>query len=246
MRLFSYCLRYDVGAAPSPYWGLCTLTICKPAIRRAAQVGDWVVGLGSANLPENRSNQVVFTMKVTYKKTMAEYDQFCQAHLPGKIPQWQSRDYARRVGDCTAAEEENSHDCRQGNEPQRECARQDPRINLLHGRTFRNRSGNRESHRIMRSDGLTTPHLGGIQTAKRRGGCFSPRSGVFAESTVCHRRGNGLPLGVAGGGQGSAEYLDLGDEKWSNGRRSATSPQDRRTVPREGVQAWRTVFIWQR
>ena len=100
MRLFSYCLRYDVGAAPNPYWGLCTLTICKPAIRRAAQVGDWVVGLGSANLPENRSNQVVFTMKVTYKKTMAEYDQFCQAHLPGKIPQWQSRDYARRVGDC--------------------------------------------------------------------------------------------------------------------------------------------------
>ena len=43
-NLFSYVLRYDDGAAPNPFWGTCTLAICKPAIRRKANLGDWVVG----------------------------------------------------------------------------------------------------------------------------------------------------------------------------------------------------------
>lgn len=37
--LFSYCIPYDDGAAPNPFWGLCTLAICKPRIRRAAKEG---------------------------------------------------------------------------------------------------------------------------------------------------------------------------------------------------------------
>jgi hypothetical protein len=35
-RLFSYTVRVDDGAAPNPFRGLCTLAICKPAIRRGA------------------------------------------------------------------------------------------------------------------------------------------------------------------------------------------------------------------
>ena len=46
MKLYTYCLRYDDGAAPNPYWGVCTLVICKPAIRRSAEPGDWVVVFG--------------------------------------------------------------------------------------------------------------------------------------------------------------------------------------------------------
>src|SRR5262249_55154673 len=59
--LFSYCIPYDFGSAPNPFWGLCTLAICKPDIRRTANVGDWVVGTGSAVSPiGNISGKVVY------------------------------------------------------------------------------------------------------------------------------------------------------------------------------------------
>ncbi|MCI0558416.1 MAG: hypothetical protein MN733_07965 [Nitrososphaera sp.] len=101
MKLYSYCLRYDDGAAPNPFWGICTLVICKPKIRGTAKVGDWVVGLGSTNSPiGDISDHVVYAMKVTKKVTMQEYDRLCQEQYPKKIPNWRSKDYRRRVGDC--------------------------------------------------------------------------------------------------------------------------------------------------
>lgn len=45
--LFSYVIPHDGGSAPNPYFGICTLAICKPVIRRTAKVEDWVVGLGA-------------------------------------------------------------------------------------------------------------------------------------------------------------------------------------------------------
>ena len=50
MRLFSYCISVDDGATPNPYWGICTLTICKLVIRRVAEVGDWIAGVGSKDV----------------------------------------------------------------------------------------------------------------------------------------------------------------------------------------------------
>jgi hypothetical protein len=102
MKLYSYCLRYDDGAAPNPFWGLCTLAICKPAIRRTAQRGDWVVGLGSANSPlGDKSQHVVYAMKVTDKTTMQGYDEFCRVYCPNKIPEWRNRRVPQlRFGDC--------------------------------------------------------------------------------------------------------------------------------------------------
>ncbi len=100
MILYSYCLRYDDGAAPNPYWGICTLAICKPAIRRKAKVGDWVVGLGSKHSPMGDiACRVVYTMKVTKVLSMAEYDNYCRKSLPEKIPDWNNSDFRRRVGD---------------------------------------------------------------------------------------------------------------------------------------------------
>lgn len=92
MRLFSYTVPFDAGSAPNPYWGTCTLTICKPVIRRIAEKGDWVVGL--------KENSVVYAMRITDKMTLAEYDAFCLKSLKGKIPIWSSRDFRRKVGDC--------------------------------------------------------------------------------------------------------------------------------------------------
>ena len=98
--LFSYCIPYDDGAAPNPFWGLCTLAICKPRIRQAAFIGDWIVGTGSKNSPiGDVSNKVVYTMLVTQKMTMEDYDRFTQSELPRKIPKMQSKDLRRHYGD---------------------------------------------------------------------------------------------------------------------------------------------------
>jgi hypothetical protein len=104
--LYSYVLRYDDGAAPNPFWEICTLTICKPAIRRTAEIGDWVIGTGSKNSKINDGNtydlsdSVVYAMKITDKKSLADYDQFCREKLQNKIPNWFDRDWRKRMGDC--------------------------------------------------------------------------------------------------------------------------------------------------
>jgi hypothetical protein len=105
-NLYSYVLRYDEGAAPNPFWGICTLTICKPVIRRTASVDDWVVGTGSANAELNDrqirdlSGRVVYAMKITKIMSLENYDEFCRKDLPEKIPDKRNTDWRRRVGDC--------------------------------------------------------------------------------------------------------------------------------------------------
>lgn len=87
MALYSYVLRYDFGDAPNPYGGVCTLTICKPDIRRTAQVGDWIIGTGSKHSPVGDiSDYLVYAMRVSEKLTMAEYDSRCQKDLTIKMP----------------------------------------------------------------------------------------------------------------------------------------------------------------
>lgn len=101
MKLYSYCVPYDCGLAPNPFWGTCTLVVCKPNIRRTASIGDWIVGLGSTNSPVgNISDCVVYAMKVTGKMTMRKYDEYCRASFQCKIPECNAEDYRLRVGDC--------------------------------------------------------------------------------------------------------------------------------------------------
>lgn len=99
-KLFSYRIPWDGGSAPNPFWGCCTLAICKPRIRQAATVDDWVVGTGSAVSPlGDISNKVVYAMRVTDKKTMKEYDEFTRSKLSRKIPLLTSSDPRRHSGD---------------------------------------------------------------------------------------------------------------------------------------------------
>jgi len=101
MRLFSYCIPVDDGAAPNPFWGTCTLTICKPVIRRVAEIGDWIIATGSKNSPiGDISKKVVYIMEVTNKLTLRDYDKYCEKNLPGKIPDIRNNDYQRKAGDC--------------------------------------------------------------------------------------------------------------------------------------------------
>src|SRR5690349_17838620 len=86
MTLYSYCIPVDDGAAPNPFWGICTLAICKPVIRRVAKKGDWVVGTGSKEL--GLENQVVYAMQITDVESMQQYDKHCSSELKEKIPIW--------------------------------------------------------------------------------------------------------------------------------------------------------------
>ncbi|MBS1649217.1 MAG: hypothetical protein JSR09_05870 [Bacteroidetes bacterium] len=105
-KIYSYILRYDDGAAPNPFSDICTLTICKPAIRRTANIGDWIIGTGSKNTrvtkidTVNLSDSLVYAMKITDKKSLANYDQFCNQSLQSKIPVWKTNDWRLRMGDC--------------------------------------------------------------------------------------------------------------------------------------------------
>lgn len=71
-RLFTYKVMFDGGTAPNPFGGVCTLAICKPAIRRVAEVGDLIVGLAPGN-----EGQIVYCMKVTDKMSWKDYITHC-------------------------------------------------------------------------------------------------------------------------------------------------------------------------
>lgn len=61
--IYVYAVSYDLGFAPNPFGGLCSLACCKPKIRKMAVKGDWIVGLtGVKTKPVLRC---VFAMIVT-------------------------------------------------------------------------------------------------------------------------------------------------------------------------------------
>jgi hypothetical protein len=105
-KIYSYVLCSDDGAAPNPFGGICTLTICKPRIRKNAQIGDWVVGTGSINHKlmdfsiSDYSNYLIYAMKITDKKYLREYDNYCKSDLNIKIPKLDTDDLIKQHGDC--------------------------------------------------------------------------------------------------------------------------------------------------
>ena len=71
MEIYSYVVARDYGFAPNPFYGACSLATCKPGIRKGAQVGDWIVGTGSAKY--KRSGTLVYAMQVEEVLTFNQY-----------------------------------------------------------------------------------------------------------------------------------------------------------------------------
>ena len=95
MALYSYVLRVDDGAAPNPYYGYCTLAICKPSIRRIAKSGDWVIGTGTSEFGKYK---LIYAMKLTEKPiTFQEY--FEDPRFKRKKPNFRKRDKNSHLGD---------------------------------------------------------------------------------------------------------------------------------------------------
>ena len=71
-KYFFYIIARDYGFAPNPFYGFCTLACCKSKIRKKAEKGDWIIGLGSEKLKCRGS--LIFAMKITEKPiTFSEY-----------------------------------------------------------------------------------------------------------------------------------------------------------------------------
>ena len=61
-KIWRYVVRYDDGFAPCIEKNFCTLTCCKPRIRRYAEKGDWLVGFHSISAGKAA---LCYVMKVT-------------------------------------------------------------------------------------------------------------------------------------------------------------------------------------
>ena len=90
-KLFVYRIVTDEGVAPHISDSLLTLTLCKPGIRKAAQVGDYVlalVALQHAKLTgkgQDRYYKAAYLFAITEKVGILEYDAWCRVHAPSKI-----------------------------------------------------------------------------------------------------------------------------------------------------------------
>ena len=70
--LYTYPITRDFGFAPNPFHGFCTLATCKPDIRKAAKVDDWVMGIGGSTL-KSAKRKCIFLMKVSEKLSFQDY-----------------------------------------------------------------------------------------------------------------------------------------------------------------------------
>jgi hypothetical protein len=82
VNLFSYVVDHDTGFAPNPYFGLCTLCLCKfrktakgrPNIVELAEKGDWVIGTGGASKRRSAGHgKLIYAMRVDEKPTRELY-----------------------------------------------------------------------------------------------------------------------------------------------------------------------------
>jgi Nucleotide modification associated domain 2 len=71
VRVFAYVIEHDLGFAPNPFHGRCTLACCKPRIRKVAGIGDLVLGMGAAK--PKLSGHLCYWMRVDEILTFDAY-----------------------------------------------------------------------------------------------------------------------------------------------------------------------------
>ena len=93
-KLFSYVVDHDLGFAPNPFGGFCTLAKCKYGtikckngtrrnIVELADEGDWIVGTGGVDLSKSAGHgKLIYAMRVDEKISLREY---CQGNRGNRI-----------------------------------------------------------------------------------------------------------------------------------------------------------------
>lgn len=105
MRIYSYIFKNDYGFSPNPFWGVCTLSCCKPQIRKTAKEGDWVVGIRGKGLYKKMKlpkttdptqiYRIVYAMKITDVLSFDDY----YSSFPEKRPDFERTEAIYRCGD---------------------------------------------------------------------------------------------------------------------------------------------------
>ncbi len=133
MRLFSYIVARDFGFAPNPFYGWCTLATCKPEIRRAAQVGDWVLGTG-AKTKYGFAGRLIFAMQVSEALDFQSYWMdprfICKRTIPnGSLKQvYGDNIYSRTRGRWRQAD---SHHSLEGGRPNHRNIARDTKVDRV-------------------------------------------------------------------------------------------------------------------
>lgn len=71
VTIYSYVVEHDLGFAPNPFHGVCSLACCKPQIRKVAKEGDYIIGTGAAR--PKLSDHLTFWMRVERIITFDDY-----------------------------------------------------------------------------------------------------------------------------------------------------------------------------
>lgn len=71
MDCLLFVVARDFGFAPNPFHGVCTLATCKPVVRRVANCGDWIFGIGGGRM--KATGRLIFAMEVTESLTFDQY-----------------------------------------------------------------------------------------------------------------------------------------------------------------------------
>src|SRR5215216_5791538 len=71
MNIYFYKLTADNGGAPCVRYGLLSLAICKPMIRKTAREGDLIFGFAANCL--HRDNRLVYVARITKKLCGGDY-----------------------------------------------------------------------------------------------------------------------------------------------------------------------------
>jgi hypothetical protein len=93
MKLHSYVVTDDTGFSPNPFWGCCTLANCKPAIRRTAHIGDWIVGIS----PKANGNRLIYAMQIDEIIPYNKY--YGDSRFAAKIPDYEKGKVVYKCGD---------------------------------------------------------------------------------------------------------------------------------------------------
>jgi hypothetical protein len=113
MTVYSYVIEHDLGFAPNPYHGACTLACCKPLIRKHAKLNDIVLGMGAAKA--GLSGHLCYWMRVDEILTFDEY--WADPRFRRKRPNMAATTYLRygdniyhhEAGDTEFRQEDSFH-----------------------------------------------------------------------------------------------------------------------------------------
>jgi hypothetical protein len=100
-KLYSYVVHHDLGFAPNPFGGFCTLAKCKFGSGRRrnivelAEEGDWIAGTGGADLKQSAGHgKLVYAMRVD---EVVPLDDYCETHQDDRVDAGPEADGADRL-----------------------------------------------------------------------------------------------------------------------------------------------------